>query len=178
MVKNTTGGTGAKSLARKHQSNNNNHNNLLRLPECDLEQIGCVTKMLGNGMCEVFTNDNVRLIARIRNSFQGKNKRNNLITPHSIVMVGLHEWERIPKNCDIMVLYTSNQIEQLKNIPNIKINHVLSLQLAGTTFQSEKNLGKDINFVDEEPEISPQQLPKDPINFQLYAQDAVNIDDI
>jgi len=177
MVKNTTGGTGAKSLARKHQSNNNN-NTQLRLPECELEQLGCVTKMLGNGMCEVFTNDNVRLIARIRNSFQGKNKRNNLITPHSIVMVGLHEWERTPKNCDIMILYTSNQIEQLKNIPNIKINHLLSLQLAGTTFQSEKNSGKDVNFVDEEPEITPQQLPRDLVNFELYEQEEIDIDDI
>ena len=175
MVKNTTGGTGAKSLARKHQANNNN--NQLRLPESNLEQIGCVTKMLGNGMCEVYTNDNIRLIARIRNSFQGKNKRNNLITPHSVVMVGLHEWERIPKNCDVMVLYTPNQIEQLKNIPSIKINHVLSLQLAGTSFQSEKNLGKDINFVDNEPDIVPQQLPKDPIDFTIYEQEEINVDD-
>jgi translation initiation factor IF-1 len=164
MVKNTTGGTGTKSLARKHQSSGSGEK--LRLPECDLEQFACVTKMLGNGMCEVFTNNNIRLIGRIRNAFRGKNKRHNMITPNSIVLVGLHEWEKIPKNCDLMVIYESNQIEQLRTNPNINIDHVLRLQLAGTTHQPIKK-DADFDFVDEEcDEIAPQQLPKNSIDFE------------
>ena len=177
MVKNTTGGTGTKSLARKHQSESRNER--LRIPECDLEQFACVTKMLGNGMCEIYTNDNVRLIGHIRNSFRGKNKRHNIISPQSIVMVGLHEWEKIPKNCNIMVIYDQNQIEQLKNIPNVKIDHVLNLQLSATTFQSSKKAQRDFDFVeDEQPEIAPQQLPRTAIDFELEAIDEVDINDI
>ena len=177
MVKNTTGGTGTKSLARKHQSGSDNGQ--LRLPECDLEVIGCVTKMLGNGMCEVFTNDNTRLIGHIRNSFRGKNKRHNMITPQSIVMIGLHEWEKTPKNCNIMVLYNQNQVEQIKNIPNININHLLTLQLTGTGLQPGKKVVNDFDFVEEEmQEIAPQQLPKKGIDFELDQQEEVDIDDI
>ena len=178
MVKNTTGGTGTKSLARKHQSSSNER---LRLPECDLEQFACVTKMLGNGMCEIYTNSNVRLIGHIRNAFRGKNKRNNMITPQSIVLVGLHEWEKIPKNCNIMVIYDQNQIEQLKNIPNIDINHVLHLQLSATTFQSNKKSQRDFDFVEEqeqEPELVPQRIPTENMNFEMETENEINIDDI
>jgi len=177
MVKNTTGGTGTKSLARKHQSNNVNTH--LRLPECDLEQFACVTKILGNGMCEIFTNNNVRLIGHIRNSFRGKNKRHNLITNNSIVLVGLFEWEKIPKNCNVMMIYEPNQIEQLRNIPNINIDHVLQLQLAGTTFQSVKKASKDFDFTDDNiDEVLPQTLPKHTIDFEIEETENINIDDI
>ena len=176
MVKNTTGGTGTKSLARKNQSS---FNERLRLPECDLEQFACVTKLLGNGMCEIHTNENVRLIGHIRNSFRGKNKRNNLITPQSIVLVGLHEWEKIPKNCNIMVVYDQNQIEQLKNIPNVKIDHVLNLQLSASTFQSIKKAHRDFDFVEEkDPEITPQRVPTHNMEFELEAINEIDIDDI
>jgi translation initiation factor IF-1 len=177
MVKNTTGGTGTKSLARKHQSGGDNGN--LRLPECDLEQLACVTKMLGNGMCEIYTNNNTRLIGHIRNAFRGKNKRNNLITPQTIVMIGLHEWEKTPKNCNIMEIYTPNQVEQIKNIPNLKIDHLLSLQLVGISFQSGKKAIKDFDFVDDEPiEIAPQNFPKNDIDFELEHKEEIDIDDI
>jgi len=40
MVKNTTGGTGTKGLARKHQQSGSSEK--LRLPECELEQFASV----------------------------------------------------------------------------------------------------------------------------------------
>jgi len=176
MVKNTTGGTGTKSLARKHQSAGDGCH--LRLPECELEIVACVTKMLGNGMCEVYTNNNIRLIGHIRNSFRGKNKRHNLISPPCIVMIGLHEWEKAPKNCNIMVVYSTNQVEQLRNIPTIKMDHLISLQMTGT-FQSGKKVQTDFDFAEEEiPEIAPQQLPKNSIEFDLDMEEQVDIDDI
>ena len=103
MVKNTTGGTGTKALARKNQvyEDTNDAANI-RMPTNHLEKIAIITKMLGNGMCEVYTNDDVRLIAHIRNKFRGKNKRHNLFTIHMFVLVGLREWENPPKNCDII----------------------------------------------------------------------------
>jgi len=179
MVRNTTGGTGTKSLARKHQTSSRSE--ALRLPECDLEQFACVTKMLGNGMCEIYTNDNVRLIAHIRNSFSGKNKRHNLITNYSIVMVGLYEWEKVPKNCNIMLIYNENQIQQIESIPSIDISHILQLQLRGLNRESgNKKVVKDFEFNEEEEreEIAPQRVPDEITNFIIEETAEVDIDDI
>jgi hypothetical protein len=102
-----------------------------------------------------------------------------MITPQSIVLVGLHEWEKTPKNCNIMVIYDSNQIEQLKNIPNVNIDHVLHLQLSATTFQSSKKIERDFDFVDDERcDVAPQQLPKNDISFIMESIGEVDIDDI
>jgi len=91
----------------------------------------------------------------------------------------LHEWEKTPKNCNIMEIYTPNQVEQIKNIPNLKIDHLLSLQLVGTSFQSGKKAVKDFDFVDDEPiEIAPQNFPKNDIDFELEHKEEIDIDDI
>ena len=112
MVRNTTGGTRTKGLARKHQVRGDSK---LRLPDDELEQVACVTKMLGNGMCEIFTNKNERLIGHIRNKFRGRQKRHNMISTSAIVLVGLREWENPIKNCDILTIYDDSQVNQLKN---------------------------------------------------------------
>ena len=146
MVKNTTGGTGTKSLARK---NINNNNSSILFPSNELEVIACVTKALGNGMLEIHTNDNVRLIAHIRNKFRGKQKRHNMINVFAIVLIGLREWEKPSKNCDIIFVYDSSQIEILKTIPNISIDHVLKLSLGNSFTGSDKAIANDIIFTDD-----------------------------
>jgi initiation factor 1A len=181
MVKNTTGGTGSKSLARKNQVSSRNEK--LRLPEDALEQFAVVIKMLGNGMCAIITNENKSLIGHIRNSFRGKNKRHNMVSVGSIVLVGLYDWERDPKNCNIMVIYDQNQIEQLKAIPNIKIDNVLS-QLYSTTNKNQLKSKEENNFdfVAEEDDrlvdIEPQRIPTSSIDEEIEIQDEINIDDI
>ena len=105
MVKNTTGGGRTKGLARKHQKATNSGNSFLRVPECEGEEIALVTKMYGNGMCEIFTNDNIKLIGHIRNKFRGRQKRHNKIEPGNFVLIGLREWESVKKNCDILTIY-------------------------------------------------------------------------
>jgi len=144
MVKNTKGGTGTKSIARKHQGGGDNGK--LRYSQDALEQYACVTKMFGNGMCEIYTNDNVRLLAHIRNKFRGRQKRNNVIAANTMVLVGLRDWESTPKNCDILTIYDESQIEQLKNIPNIDISSVLKRRLC-----QEAKIG---NIVSDNSELS------------------------
>jgi initiation factor 1A len=176
MVKNTTGGTGTKSLARKHQFAGESK---LRLPECDLEQYACITKMLGNGMCEVYTNDNKKLIAHIRNKFRGKQKRHNMLTVYSIVLVGLREWENPIKNCDILTMYDDTQVEQLKQIPNIKIDNILQTRFAGT-FQTIKAIN-EVDFVDdvaEENIVDLVEKQRIPAEFEIGRADEIDIDDI
>ena len=156
MVKNTTGGTGTKSLARKHQSSSNER---LRLPECDLEQFACVTKMLGFGMCEIYTNNNTRLIGHIRKAFRERNKRNNMITPQCIVLVGLHEWEKIPKNCDILEIYDQNQVEQLKSFPNINEKYLILLNLFWLKSMSKKVSSLSIWVISNDGYVSKRLFP-------------------
>lgn len=175
MVKNTTGGTGTKGLARKHQYKSDNK---LRTPEDSLEKIACVTKMLGNGMCEIFTEDNTKLIGHIRNKFRGKQKRNNLISTFSIVLIGLREWENPIKNCDILSLYDDNQVEQLKQIPNIKIDNILQKRFNGT-FQSIK-VSNDVDFVDTQEDDISNSIGKqyNIRDFEMEALQDISINDI
>lgn len=177
MVKNTTGGTGAKSLARKHQSSG--ESSKLRLPDCDLELFGLVTKMLGNGMCEITTNNNARLIGHIRNKFRGKQKRHNLISVFSVVLIGLREWENPRKNCDLLTTYEQSQIEQLRDIPGINIENILKMQFDSTSFKSEK-YEKDITFsmdTDVLDGMPKQRMPTTEM-FTLEETEEIELDDI
>jgi initiation factor 1A len=130
MVKNTTGGTGTKSLARKNEKSS--ASSRIILAEDELEHYGCVTKLFGNGMCEVTMNDDKKLIGHIRKKFRGKQKRHNLISLFSIVLIGMRDWESPAKNCDILTIYEEMQVEQLKCIPSININHLIHLRTSGS----------------------------------------------
>ena len=177
MVKNTTGGTGAKSLARKHQSSGGRTE--LVLPSCELEQIACVTKALGNGMMEIYLENDTRLSGHIRNKFRGKQKRHNMIAVNAIVLIGLREWESPSKNCDILTIYYANQVEQLKNIPSIKMNHIVKLSLGNTFTGDSAPTGGDIIFT-EEDESNFGDLSKGKVkaDFLLEKVDEIDFDDI
>jgi len=180
MVKNTTGGTGTKSLARKHQSKSAS---TLQLPEIvEYEKFACVTKIFGNGMCQIVTNENLTLIGHIRGKFKAKkNKRHNIITVNSIVLVGLRDMEKPPKNCDLMTIYDDNEIEQLRQLPNINIERLLNLRLS---YDGVSN--KQINDIDFTNDIDSDDLLNRKQETQIYkdesfiieSEETVNVDDI
>jgi initiation factor 1A len=178
MVRNTTGGTGTKGLARKHQTSA--RDGKLITPSSELEQICCVTKMLGNGMCEVYTEDNTRLIAHIRNKFRGKQKRHNMISTTSLVMVGLREWENPVKNSDIMEIYSDSQVDQLKNIPSIKIDNVMKLRIGVHGVTPADKTHDDFDFT-EDTESKTEELPPNKVfteSFTMKEMEEVDLDDI
>ncbi len=115
MVKNTQGGSKHKSQARKLV--NAPQNNNIRFSECDDECYAIVTKMLGNGMCHVnvsYQNDILtNIVCHIRGKFRGRNKKANLVSTSSVILVGLRTWERDTKACDLICIYHSNQIDKL-----------------------------------------------------------------
>lgn len=129
MVRNLKGGTGTKGLARKHQTSGDKAGagGHLRLPTCNDEQFACVSKMLGNGMCQIITNNNLSLIGHIRNKFRGRQKRHNTITASMIVLVGLRSWETSPKNCDILCIYDDNFFQQILAFPNFNLQFLQSV---------------------------------------------------
>lgn len=132
MVKNTSGGTKTKGLARKHQggAGGGGGGGALRLPKNELEQLVVVTKMLGNGMCEVFNNDDKRFIAHIRNKFKGRNRRSNDISVNSFILIGLREWEKPALNADVMFVYDVNDYHAFHSIPNLH-SHKLFARVNG-----------------------------------------------
>lgn len=178
MVKNVTGGNKAKGFARKTQGASNKTEKL-RLPTCDLEQYGCVTKMFGNGMCEIILNDNTRLIGHIRNKFSGGRKRNNLITIFSIVMIGLREWENPIKNCDILCIVDDSEIEQLKDLPQIDIRNIVQMKYSHETHSKARAEADNLVFTndidDRVDDIAPQPNAE---KFDLGMMDEIEIDDI
>lgn len=117
MVKNF-GGNKNKKFGRKHMAQNNNRK--LRTKQEEDELYACVTKMLGNGMCHILGIDEITRLCIIRNKFRGRSKRQNMLSPGSLVLIGLRSWQTIQENsskletCDLLEVYSSNEITQLK----------------------------------------------------------------
>jgi hypothetical protein len=111
MVKNTKGGKGAKSMARKSMASGSAS---FPVPTCELEQIAVVSKMYGPS-CEVLLNDGTKLLCHIRNKFKGRHKSGNLIVVSSIVLIGYRDWEpdTARKNCDLLFVYDHLQTASL-----------------------------------------------------------------
>lgn len=172
MVRNLKGGTGHKKLARKNE--NRSYNNKLRLPDNELEIFGSVTKMYGNGMCQITTNDNNSLMGHIRGSFRGKHKRHNTITTTSIVLVGLREWESTQKNCDILTIYNDSDLEQIKNLPNINIEYLLSLRIGASNYKDDS----DFDFTNSVEEESEPNTIIPTNNFKISELPNVDVNDI
>lgn len=179
MVKNITGGTKTKGLARKHQRSAGGDGKL-RLPENPLEQVACVTKMLGNGMCDITTEKNEQLLGHIRNKFRGRHKRHNLITTTTIVLIGLRDWENPYKNCDILTIYSDSQINQLKDNPKIQMNTVINARntLSNICTNTSTDDFEFSNNDEEEEEEIPQNLMKHAEKFTLDNIGEVDFDDI
>lgn len=124
MVKNTKGGKGAKSMARKSASSGGGG---FPVPTCDMEQIAVVSKMYGPS-CEVILLDGSKLLCHIRNKFKGRHKSGNLIVLGSIVLIGYRDWEpeTARKNCDLLFVYDNLQASSLADrftIPTIASDH-------------------------------------------------------
>ena len=147
MVKNITGGTKTKGLARKHiKSSAAGGGSAMRIPENELEQIVYVNKMLGNGMCEVFNNQDLRLIAHIRNKFKGRHKRSNNITANSYILIGLRDWESPCKNCDVIFVYDDHHFNAIQNLP-VDLNNIIN---RNNDNNHNHNHNHDVDFNNED----------------------------
>ena len=123
MVKNTTGGSKHKGMARKLV--NAPVSNKIRYSEDEDECYAKVTKMLGNGMCHVdLLHKDVMynsVVCHIRGKFRSRNKKSNLVTIGSTVLVGIRSWTSKIDACDLLCIYNDSQVPSL-NLPNSQ-NH-------------------------------------------------------
>jgi initiation factor 1A len=170
MVKNTKGGKCAKSMARKTSSGDGGFRTL-PLSTCEFEKYGFVSKIFGNCMCQILFSDGSSLIGHIRGKFRGRSKRNNIIKPNDVVLVGLRDMESPPKNCDIMYIYDDNEVRILQENPALNINKLLENDpTKNSTITSHDVLFT--NEIEEENEI--EQLG----DFKLASVAEIDFDDI
>ena len=177
MVKNTTGGSGHKSQARKLVSSGKaNH---IRLSENEFERYAYVTKMLGNGMCYVITDAGATLTCHIRGKFRSRNKKNNMVTPMSTLLVGIRDWESEQKNCDMLELYDAEDVRQLRANPAVDLSALdRHIAVSGGTGHSKTQDADELVFSnDVEPEYSD---PADASSTELYriGEEIVAFEDI
>jgi hypothetical protein len=132
--------------------------------------------MFGNGMCEIITNDDMKLIGHIRGKFSGNRKRHNLLTPQTIVLVGLRDWENPIKNCDILTMYDDNQVEQLNSMPNVKIDKLVQLRIGG--FSKQTAVESVVSFEYTEGLMGDAIREDDSSGFAMEETETINVDDI
>jgi translation initiation factor IF-1 len=160
MVKNTIGGSKTKSMARKASQP---VSNVQYTPSDPLEKMATVTKLYGNGMCQIQTHDtpSLDLMCHIRGKFRGRSKKHNLIGLNSHVIVGLRDWESPYKNCDLISV----------------LNSYHDPGLSGSNDSTANDSFVFSNEVIEENEIPVQKMPSSSI-ISEKEDDWIDIDDI
>lgn len=185
MVKNQNGGNRAKSFARKNERPIERER--IRFAEAIGETYAVVTKIFGGGMCSITTIDGLKLLGHIRRKFSGRNKRNNIITSNTVVLAGLREWESTPKNCDILEVYSANEISQLKTNPKIQFEKLLQYiteSAGGSSSGTKEEIGFDIGYsttdtYEDDTEESKTGLTSIKTEkFDMEKIEEINIDDI
>jgi translation initiation factor IF-1 len=117
MVKNKTGGSGHKGLARK-SVNASKYGYKLRMALEEGEMYAVVIKVLGGSICSVLGSDNVTRSCVIRGKFRGGKKRDNRVSAGTLVLVGDREWASTSSKkdpvCDLLEVYSDIDKEKLK----------------------------------------------------------------
>ena len=147
MVRNTTGGGNAKKQARKYQSAPSKRTNEVRKAEHKLEMYAIVESVYGNGL-GVFTHQGHTLWCRVPGKFKGRNKRSNWLEKNTWVLVGLYEWSnnKEPDTCELLYVYDKNDIEQLRNMPDVDLKQIIAKQYQNQASGTIEDMDCQITF--------------------------------
>ena len=162
MVRNTNGGSKTKSCARK--SIQPAASVVDYSPKDDLEKIAVVSKLYGNGMCQVLTTDSPQLdlMCHIRGKFRGRSKKHNMLSVNSRIVIGLREWENPYKNADLISVLSTYEDSTVQTGNSKNPSNTDSF-----VFSNED--------VDETLDVLPQ---KNPDSSNVKYEDEIDIDDI
>ena len=161
MVKNATGGSKHKGLARKNIVASRGGDRKLRTVQEEGECYANVEKLSGGANCIVNCMDGKQRICHIRGKFRGRGKRDNTITSGTWVMVGIRDYESKDKKdgkletCDLLEVYQDGDKERL-------MTTVKSLDWSKFVQKDREKMNtkadeSDISFISEE-ELQAQQL--------------------
>lgn len=159
MVKNT-GGNKAKGFARKHV--NTTKTNDIRVAEEEGEIYAVVTSMCGGNMFQCYCIDGIERLCRIRGSFSGRKKRDNIVEKGGWVLIGTREWDNSNETktsntkkvklqqCDLLEVYAEGDKEKLKD--TVKVNWKRLISHDPTKIDDENDANMDDLLDDEEAE--------------------------
>ena len=119
MVKNA-GGNKGKKVGRKFTTNNYSNRKLrLKLESEEDEMYACVSKIFGQGRCQIRCIDGKERDCVIRNKFRGKGKRDNTVRVGTWILAGIRSWEssteKKEQTCDLLEVYNDAEVKQLKD---------------------------------------------------------------
>jgi len=185
MVKNT-GGKRMKGVARKNMAPRSSS---LVLADCEEKKYAVVVKLMGGSICSILTENNLSLMGHIRGKFSGRNKSKNMIGANTLVLIGLRTWESTPKNCDILEVYSHDDVKVLSQIPSINIDHLIRMANGivgggGSTAGPSSSTDTDdveVDFIADAPPTTATMntLAKTEVEvFELENSVEINIDDI
>jgi len=130
MVKNTIGGKKGKSVAKKNVMISNDN---IRLSQNEDEIYVVCTKLFGNGIFCVVDNDGNEYKAVLRGKMKGFNKRHNLVSLFSILLVGKRVDLSDKSVVDILFVFDHSHIPILSLSPNMKIHYILNIHSSGVS---------------------------------------------
>ena len=124
MVKNKTGGTKTKKLARKFTTSVNKNT---RYANEDGEVYAICVKFLGGGIILTLGQDNKERHTIIRSKFKSRNQRDNNIIPGTWLLIGLRDFQQHKpgklEKTDLLEVYSDNDKKNLQqNVSNINWN--------------------------------------------------------
>lgn len=176
MVKNT-GGCKAKGFARKHQTS---HMHKLRMSECEQEKYAVVRKLFGT-CCDVLCDDNIQRLAMIPGKFKGRNKRNNIISIGTVILIGTRDWASEIKGkldkCDVLEVYSAQEVDQLKQRPSFPTKILTDAILDTSSAVSSKDVATDVVFSSIEELTSLDSAINDN-EVVMETGEIISIDDI
>lgn len=174
MVKNVTGGSKHKSMARKGVSARGG-SKLRKITE-EGEIYAVVVKLLGGARCLVMGMDNQERDCVIRGKFRGSKKRDNTLRGGVLVLVGDREWSTVATSvkkpvCDLLEVYSDIDRERLKTSEtSIDWKFITNLDNSGAAGVIET---EDITFCDDNINEEYQRQIEDELNS---AGDMVTMD--
>ena len=143
-----------------------------------------VTKMLGNGTCEVECTDGARRLCIIRKKFRGRGKSHNRVCQGATVMVGLRDWEKNEKSalpkCDLLEVYSESELRKLKQMGGIDTSNISYRGIV--TEHDDVEFDTSADYAGQEG--NPEEITAQPDRYREISDDSddtdsdVDVDDL
>ena len=148
MVKNTIGGKKGKMLSKKQHSTNNSS---FPISMDEQEIYVCVMKVFGGGVFEVMDKDGLKYKAYLRGKMKGSNKRHNLVSMNSILLVGIRSDLSDKCSVDILFVYDNHHIQTLSlnsHFPICLLSYIQGITVNGKIHtETEMDKKRDIDNI-------------------------------
>lgn len=164
MVKNTKGGKGAKSMARKSVSVSSQGKT--RFSKDPLEIYTIVTKLYGHGRCEVKDCDGNTYMMHIRKKYSGRGRRGNEVLVGVWCLSGLRSYESVGVNVDLLCVYEEREVLELKGVGVVLGGVGEGCVVSGEGWElgvedvggEEEDVGGEVGRVEEDEEVNIDEI--------------------